>query len=89
MLVVQRVAMEATLGEVARWFGQLRAIDTLLSDDDGVATGVRGEENRLRRDEPQSINEDRLRQLDAMREAVPEMEGGLVKVPKVAAGEEE
>ena len=25
MLVVQRVAMEATLGEVARWFGQLHS----------------------------------------------------------------
>ena len=67
---MQRVDMEATLGEVAQWFGQLRAIDTLLGNDDSVATGVRGEENRLRRDEPQSDeDEDRRRRLDAMREA--------------------
>ena len=117
---VKRLDWEKKLGDVVHWFDQLRAVDDIVSkatpaltdskeespqsSSFTLASGVRGDENRLRPDiagvlpllaqddttaSPlqDDLYDDREKERDRIKESmissIPEMEGGLVKVPSM------
>lgn len=73
------------MGDVATWFDQLQAVDELIEGDE-LDEGVRGEENRLRPDDVSPFDNAGI---EFMMTSVPDVENGLVKVPKIRASEEE